>query len=101
MASERKAAMAFEKILVVDDETLTREFLRETLSRKSYEVLTASNSAEAIARVRGEGDIDAVITDMKMGGPRDGLDVLHAVVKESPQSVVIVMTAFATVETAV
>jgi len=93
--------MPFEKILVVDDEALTREFLKETLSRKSYEVVTATNATEAIERLRADGDFDAVVTDLKMEGPTDGLKVLHAVKAESPQTVVIVMTAFATVETAV
>jgi len=93
--------MPIEKILIVDDETLTREFLKETLSRHAYEVATATNATEAIAKIKGEGDFDAVITDMKMDTPTDGMQVLHATREVSPQAIVIVMTAFATVETAV
>jgi len=83
-----------EKILVVDDEPLLREFAAETLRRLGKEVVLAADGQEAID-LMAEGAFDLVVTDLKM--PRkDGL----AVLKEA-KCPVIMATAHGTVDTAV
>jgi two-component system response regulator AtoC len=91
--------MAIEKILVVDDEVLMRNFLVEALKRKGLEAVTAENGNKALHLIE-EQSFDLVITDMKMPGIT-GLDVLKAVKEISPRTLVIVVTAFGTIENAV
>ena len=88
-----------EKILVVDDEQGLRDVLSIMLKRAGYAVTVASDGDEAIAQVQKE-IFDLVITDLKM--PRvGGLEVLKAVKAASPDTVVLMITAFASVETAI
>lgn len=91
--------MPIEKILIVDDESLIRSFLTETLKRKKYEVLTASNGKEAVTLLKST-PFDLVITDMKMPDT-NGLDIVRKVKELTPHTSVIVMTAYGTVENAV
>jgi two-component system response regulator AtoC len=91
--------MAIEKILIVDDEMLVRNFLAETLQRKGLDVATAENGQKALQHLK-EGAFDLVITDMKMPD-MTGLDVLKKVKQTSPSTLVIVITAFGSVENAV
>lgn len=87
------------KILVVDDEKSMRDFLSIMLNKEGYEVSTAGNGEDALRAVQAE-IFDLVITDVKM--PRiDGLEVLKMVKDVSPETVVLMITAFATTETAV
>jgi two-component system response regulator PilR (NtrC family) len=87
------------KILVVDDEKSMRDFLSIMLKKEGYEVSTAENGEDALRAVQAE-IFDLVITDVKM--PRmDGLEVLKMVKDVSPETVVLMITAFATTETAV
>jgi len=87
------------RILVVDDERSMRDFLSIMLKKEGYEVVTAENGGDALKTVQGE-IFDLVISDVKMPG-LDGIDVLKAVKEVSPETVVIMITAFATTETAV
>ena len=87
------------KILVVDDEQSMRDFLAILLTKEGHEVVTAKNGADAIKAVQAE-IFDLVITDVKMPGA-DGMEVLKSVKEISPETVVIMITAFATTETAV
>ena len=88
-----------EKILVVDDEKSLREVLSIMLKRAGYAVTEASDGDEAIGHVNKE-IYDLVITDLRM--PKaDGMDVLKAVKSSSPDTVVLVITAFATSDSAV
>jgi two-component system response regulator PilR (NtrC family) len=88
-----------EKILIVDDEQSMRDVLSIMLKRAGYAVTTASDGDEAIAHL-GKEIFDLVITDLKM--PKvGGLDVLKAVKASSPDTVVLVITAFASAESAV
>ncbi|HXF91518.1 MAG TPA: sigma-54 dependent transcriptional regulator [Nitrospiraceae bacterium] len=88
-----------EKILVVDDEQSMRDVLSIMLKRAGYAVTAASDGDEAIAHL-GKEIFDLVITDLKM--PKvGGLDVLKAVKASSPDTVVLVITAFASAESAV
>jgi two-component system response regulator PilR (NtrC family) len=86
-------------ILVVDDERSMREFLRIALQRAGHEVVLAESPAAAALAWR-ERDFDLVITDLKMQGG-SGLDVLDGVKAARPETQVIVVTAFATPETAI
>jgi two-component system response regulator PilR (NtrC family) len=87
------------KILVVEDEKSMREVLKILLEGENYEVMTASDGVEGLSSV--EKDIfDLVITDMKM--PKvDGFEVLKKIKEVSPDTIVIMITAFGTTETAV
>lgn len=87
------------KILVVDDEQSMRDFLAILLTKEGHEIATAGNGADALRAVQNE-IFDLVITDMKMPGA-DGMEVLKSVKEISPDTVVIMITAFATTEAAV
>ena len=87
------------KILVVDDDQGMREFLEILLAREGYEVSSATGGKEAIGLCK-RNKFDLAITDLKM--PRvDGIDVLKSIKEISPETMVILITAFASGETAV
>ena len=87
------------KILVVDDERGMREFLTIMLQKESHEVTSAANGREALEQI-GQKTFDIVISDLKM--PQlDGIDVLKTVKESAPETVVIMITAYASTETAV
>ncbi len=86
------------KILVVDDDQGLRDFLKIMLSREGYQVSTAAEGKEAL-RLCQKHKYDLVITDLKM--PKvGGLELLRAIKEVSPETMVIVITAFASGETA-
>jgi two-component system response regulator PilR (NtrC family) len=88
-----------EKVLVVDDEQSMRDVLSIMLKRAGYGVTTASDGEEAVGHIHKE-IFDLVITDLRM--PKmGGLDVLKTVKACSPETVVLVITAFASSESAV
>ncbi len=88
-----------DKILVVDDERSMRDFLSIMLKKAGYDVTTAADGDEAV-KILHKDIFDLVITDLKM--PKvDGLQVLKTVKELSPDTVVIVITAFASTETTV
>lgn len=85
-------------ILVLDDEPIVLKRLRPALEKAGYEVEVFSQSSEAMSRIM-EKDFDIVITDLKMQG-LDGMQFLTMVKQGSPKTEVIVITGFATMETA-
>ncbi len=87
------------KILVVDDEQSMRDFLAIMLKKEGHDIVTARNGTDALKAVQAE-IFDLVISDVKMPGI-DGIDVLKAVKDVSSETVVIMITAYATAETAV
>lgn len=91
--------MTIEKILVVDDESLMRNFLAELLTRKGLEVTVASSGENAL-KILEENAFDMVITDLKMPGIT-GMEVLKRVKEISPQTLVMIMTAYGSIENAV
>jgi two-component system response regulator AtoC len=91
--------MIRKKILIADDESLIRNFLKETLSRKGYDISLAENGQMAIDLLKKE-EFDFVITDMKMP-IKSGMEVLQMAKKIDPSITVIIMTAFASVENTV
>ncbi len=88
-----------EAILVADDEPGVRESLGEVLRDAGYAVQTAADGAAALAALERD-DFAVVITDLRMPGA-DGLAVLRRAREISPQTLVVVMTAHGSVETAV
>ena len=87
------------KILVVDDDQGMREFLEIMLSREGYRISTAGDAGKALSRCRKE-TFDLIITDLKM--PKmDGICFLKEVKELSPETMVILITAYASGETAV
>ena len=87
------------EILIADDEPGVRESLAEVLRDAGYEVETASDGSAAPAIIEAK-DFAVVVTDIRMPGA-DGLAVLRRAREVSPQTVVMVMTAHASIETAV
>jgi two-component system response regulator PilR (NtrC family) len=87
------------KILVVDDEKSMRDFFSIMLKKEGHDIVAAENGGDALKAVQTE-IFDLVISDVKMAGV-DGIDVLKAVKEVSPETVVIMVTAYATAETAV
>jgi two-component system response regulator PilR (NtrC family) len=88
-----------ESILVVDDEEVMRDVLGTLLGEAGYRVTLASDGAEGLALAR-KGSFDAVILDVMMP-EMNGLDVLDEVKKADPDLVILMITAFASVETAI
>ncbi|NPV03231.1 MAG: sigma-54-dependent Fis family transcriptional regulator [Syntrophaceae bacterium] len=87
-----------ERILVVDDDRGMQDMLDIMLSREGYQVATADDGAAALEIIRKK-KFDLVITDLKM--PRvDGIDLLRGVKEAAPETAVILLTAFASGETA-
>jgi two-component system response regulator PilR (NtrC family) len=86
-------------VLVVEDQESARESLVELLREEGYEVHEAADGQAAIALV-DQLDLDVVLTDLTMPGA-DGIAVLRHIREVSPQTLVIIMTAHASVETAV
>jgi DNA-binding NtrC family response regulator len=86
-------------ILVIDDQESMRDSCQQTLCRKGYTVDTADNGEKGLAILK-EKSYDLVILDLKMPG-LNGLDVLKIIKEENPEIVVIVITGYATIESAV
>jgi DNA-binding NtrC family response regulator len=88
-----------QKILVIDDDTSLRRVLEYNLQEEGYQVQTAASGEEGVYWF-GQSQPNLVITDMKMPG-MDGLTVLKSIKERSPETLVIIITAFATVDVAV
>ncbi len=86
-------------ILVVDDEDSVRESLQMWFTEDGYEVLCAENATKALS-ILEKSRIDIILADIKMPG-MDGLEMLQRIKSLNSTSIVIMMTAFATVDTAV
>ena len=87
-------------ILVVDDDATTRDLLHEVLSEEGYKVVTSGSAEEALEIGRREL-FDVIVSDMKLGPNLNGLDVLRAYKAIQPESEVILITAFGSMETAI
>ena len=87
------------KILVVDDEVDVLELMEELFDSRGYQSFTATNGVEALKIVREE-EPDMIISDIRMPD-MDGLTLLKEIKKVHPDTQVVVITAFATVESAV
>ena len=95
MDTERKI-----NVLVVDDDQDTRELLDEVLSAEGYSVMSSGSGEDALEIGKREL-FDVIISDMRLGPDLNGLDVLRAYKSIQPESEVILITAFGSMETAI
>lgn len=87
-------------ILVVEDNSSLRRMLQDTLESEGLTVATAENGETAVERL-GQDEFRVVITDLKLPGKLDGMDVLYASKTADPSPDIFIMTAFGTIEAAV
>jgi len=87
-------------ILVADDDSVMRDSLKQILKRNNrFSITVCCDGEDALAKIK-ETSFDLAITDLKM--PKmDGLELVRKIKEHSPNTIVVVMTAYATVETAV
>ncbi len=89
----------FSKILIVDDEKPIRDSLKMVLDEEGFTTAVASDGEDALQKLQAE-NFDVVISDIKM--PKlDGIQLLEAAAKVSPDTFFIIMTAYASVKTAI
>src|SRR3990172_1210397 len=91
--------MTGRRILVVDDDESLRRVMQVQLAQSGYEVTTAANANHALTLLQ-QSPYDLAITDLQMPGG-SGLELLKKVRAEYPEVIVVMITAFGTVETAV
>lgn len=95
MGTDREPAY----VLVVDDEGANRYSVSKTLQRVGYVVSEASNGEDALEMIEDQ-EFDVVLTDIRMPGI-DGVELLRRIKEQSPDAIVILMTGFASLGTAV
>jgi DNA-binding NtrC family response regulator len=86
------------EVLVLDDEAIVCERLKEHLDKMGFAVEIFTESQKAIDRL-GQKAFDVVVTDLKMKGP-SGLDVMHFVRENRPGTQVIIITGYASMDAA-
>ncbi|MDP2682119.1 MAG: sigma-54 dependent transcriptional regulator [Deltaproteobacteria bacterium] len=91
--------MSKEKILIVDDEKGIRDFLEIMLKKEGYRVSSAPGGEEAM-RLFNNSSYDLVISDVRMKG-MGGVEVLKSIKEINPETVVLMITAYASVDTAI
>lgn len=91
--------MSVDRILVVDDDQISREYVYEALKQSGYDVVMAENGLKALEEVKNK-EFDLVITDMKMPG-MDGIQFMEAAKGIAPAMTIAIMTAYGTIESAV
>ena len=87
------------RVLVVDDEKNIRRTFSLALESMDHEVSTAASGHEAVEQLK-QASFDVAFLDLKLS-QESGLDVLEEIVRVSPQTFVVIVTAYASVETAV
>ncbi len=87
------------RIMVIDDESIVGKMIKATFEKDGYVVEAFLSATPAMARLK-EARFDVVITDLKMKG-LDGMEVLRTVKSESPETKVIMVTAFANMDSAI
>jgi DNA-binding NtrC family response regulator len=86
------------RILIVDDEPIVGERLKAFLVKDGYQVVIFADPKEAMARLERE-HFDIVISDIRMG-EMSGIQIMEWVVAHSPDSIVVIITGYATIELA-
>src|SRR4029079_4050897 len=88
-----------QRILVVDDDALSREFLVEAITALGYKPIVAKNGQEALERTQHQNP-DLVLTDLRMPG-MDGMELLKKIREVAPDMPSVMVTAQGTIESAV
>ncbi|MFB0546921.1 MAG: ATP-binding protein [Anaerolineae bacterium] len=88
------------QILVVDDEEAVRYFLETILKDEGYQVLTAVGGEEALKKLE-EASFDLAVVDLRMPGSIDGLQLMKEAGRVAPETAIIVLTAYASLESAI
>ena len=88
-----------ERMLIVDDEEQMRDLLVKVLEKNGYQVAVCGDGAQALAFLEKE-PVDLVVTDVRMPG-MSGMEALRAIKELNPEIVVIIMTAFGSIDQAV
>ena len=91
--------MLEKKVLVVDDDSLMKDFLKEALGRSDYSVDLASTGEEALEKIK-DRDYDIILSDIRMPS-MSGMELLKVTREYVPDAKVVMMTAYGTVENAV
>src|SRR5262245_35972253 len=91
--------MSIQRILVVDDDTLSREFLVEAITALGYQPIEAKSGNEAIERMK-TAQPDLVLTDLRMPGV-DGMELVKNLKNQFPELPTVMVTAQGTIESAV
>lgn len=91
--------MAGYRIMIIDDEKIVGDMAKMSLEHEGYQVETFLSGETALARLK-EVSFDVVVTDLKMKGI-DGMEVLRTVKGLHPETKVIMITAFANLDTAI
>ena len=87
------------RVMIIDDEKIVGDMAKMSLEREGYHVETFLNGESALARLKEER-FDVVVTDLKMKGV-DGMEVLKTAKELYPDTKVIMITAFANLDTAI
>lgn len=87
------------KVLIVDDEKLMRISLESQLKKEGYRVKSVDNAIDGLKMVRTE-EYDAVVTDLRLSG-MGGMELLREIKKFNTEIIVVIMTAYGTLESAV
>ncbi|KQS49353.1 hypothetical protein ASG20_10080 [Sphingomonas sp. Leaf198] len=77
-------------ILIVDDDALVRVHSNLALEDAGYEVVEATNAADALVKLKERPDIAALFTDVRMPGALNGIDLAHAVHAQRPDIAILV-----------
>jgi len=87
------------KILVVDDEAIQRDIVKDILEDQGYEVVTSESGQEALERIK-TSPVDVILTDLRMPG-MDGVELLETTREFDPEIIVVVITAYGSIKSAV
>ena len=99
VADETETKLSRGNILVVDDDSLIRDFLSETLNRSGYNVELVSAGEDALGKIR-KADYDIILSDIRLPN-MGGMELLQTAKKYLPDAKVVMMTAYGTVQNAV
>ncbi|MFO7772737.1 MAG: response regulator [Dehalococcoidia bacterium] len=98
-AKQQKEVTEMKPILIVEDEAIMRESLRDWLKDEGYDVETAEEGEEALEKI-GKKEFSVAVLDLRLPG-RDGLEIFKEATTQDPQLKGIIITAYPSVETAV
>lgn len=87
------------RVLVVDDDRLIRELVRDSLVEEGFAVATVGSGAEALTHLEQDAPYDLVMTDLSMR-EMDGLQLLERVKRDHPKTDVVILTGYASLESA-